>query len=63
MCGLGDGIAQIFIERRNKEKYDVIRTARMTTIGLLFTVSIIHNGRQLACWDHVLDGVSVTPTD
>ena len=40
MCGLGDCIAQVFIERRKRKKYDMLRTARMATIGLFFTVSI-----------------------
>lgn len=38
MCGLGDAIAQVFIEKRELEKYDLHRTVRMTAIGLVFTV-------------------------
>ena len=38
MCGLGDVIAQKFIEKRKLAEYDVPRTLRMSAIGLFFTV-------------------------
>lgn len=38
VCGLGDAIAQVFIEKKELVKYDLHRTARMTAIGLVFTV-------------------------
>lgn len=38
--GLGDGIAQLLIERNGIEAYDVLRTARMAAIGLFLTVSV-----------------------
>ena len=38
VCGLGDAIAQVFIEKKEFVQYDLHRTARMTAIGLVFTV-------------------------
>lgn len=40
VCGLGDVIAQAFIEKRQLKNYNVHRTVTMTAIGFLFTVSI-----------------------
>lgn len=39
VCGLGDAIAQVFIDRRKFNRYDLYRTARMASIGFFFTVS------------------------
>lgn len=40
VCGLGDVIAQNFIEKRRLRDYNVRRTTTMTAIGFLFTVKL-----------------------
>ncbi len=40
VCILGDGVAQMFIEKRQLTSYDIPRSVRMGAIGLMFTVSI-----------------------
>lgn len=40
VCGLGDVIAQTLVEKKQLRAYNMQRTATMTAIGFLFTVSI-----------------------
>ncbi len=39
LCGSGDAIAQIAIEKRKFKDYNVIRTARFFSLGVVFIVS------------------------
>lgn len=42
VCGLGDVVAQVLIERKQLNKYDPPRTLRMAAVGLFFTVRSQH---------------------